>query len=60
MIKSIDLINKIKEILDKEEILEQDLDNIENLTLNKYKFNGKENDINLNELELFKNLKTFL
>ena len=58
MIKSIDLINKIKEILDKEEILEQDLDNIENLTLNKYKFNGKENDINLNELELFKNLKT--
>ena len=58
MIKSIDLLNKIKEILDKEEILEQDLNNIENLTLNKYKLNGKESDINLSELYFFKNLRT--
>ena len=41
MIKSVDLLNKTKEILDKDEISEQDLNNIEHLTLNKYKLSGK-------------------
>lgn len=58
MIKSVDLLNKTKEILDKDEISEQDLNSIEHLTLNKYKLNGKESDINLSELYLFKNLRT--
>lgn len=58
MIKSVDLLNKTKEILDKDEISEQDLNNIEHLTLNKYKLSGKESDINLSELYLFKNLRT--
>lgn len=58
MIKSVDLLNKTKEILDKDEISEQDLNNIEHLTLNKYKLNGKESDINLSELYFFKNLRT--
>ena len=58
MIKSVDLLNKIKEILDKEEISEKDLNSLEHLTLNKYKLNGKESDINLSELYLFKNLRT--
>ena len=31
---------------------------MEHLTLNKYKLNGKESDINLSELYLFKNLRT--
>lgn len=58
MIKSRDLLNKLKEILDKDEILEEDLNNIEDLSLNRFKLSGIKNDINLSELKLFKNLKT--
>jgi len=58
MVKSVDLLNKIKVILGKDDILEEDLNNIEELTINKYKLNGKETDIDLEELKFFKNLKT--
>ncbi len=58
MIKSTDLLDKIKDILGTDEILKSDLNNVENLTLNKYKFNGSENDIDLSELRYLKNIKT--
>ena len=58
MIKSKSLLNILQATLDKEDIVEEDLDRIEDLTLNRYKLNGLENDIDLKELKLFKNLKT--
>lgn len=58
MIQSTDLLDKVKDILGKDKVLESDFSNVEDLTLNKYKFNGKENDIDLSELRYFKNLKT--
>ena len=56
MIKSIDLYNMIKENLGQTEIIEKNLEDVKNLTLKRYKLNGKINDIDLDELKLFKNL----
>ena len=56
MIKSIDLYNMIKENLGQTEITEKNLEDVKNLTLKRYKLNGKINDIDLDELKLFKNL----
>lgn len=58
MIKSTKLLSILKDILNKDNIQEKDLQEIENLTLNKKLLNGKENDIELNELKFFPNLKT--
>lgn len=60
MIKSKDFLDIIEIILDKEKIDEQDLNNVKNLTLNKYEIGGKETDIDLNELRFLKNLKTLI
>ena len=56
MIKSIDLYNMIKENLGQTEITEKNLEDVKNLTLKRYKLNRKINDIDLDELKLFKNL----
>jgi len=58
MIKSATLLEIIKIILNKEEILENDLNEIKDLTLNRLKLNGLPNDIDLSELKFFSNLKT--
>ncbi len=58
MIKSKDLFNLIKIILEKDEIVEEDLEKVEDLTLNKYELDGTETDIDLDELVMIKNLKT--
>ena len=58
MIEREDLLNILKIILNKDNIILEDLDKIEDLTLNKYKLNNSPNDIDLKELNLFKNLKT--
>ena len=56
MIKSIDLYNMIKENLGQTEVTEKNLEDVKNLTLKRYKLNGKINDIDLDELKLYKNL----
>lgn len=60
MIKSIDLYNMIKENLGQTEIIEKNLEDVKNLTLKRYKLNGKINDIDLDELKLFKNIETLM
>lgn len=60
MIKSKRLLEILQDILDKEEISENDLKKINDLTLNKKKLNGLENDIELTELKYFSNLKTLM
>lgn len=58
MIKSTKFLSILKDILNKDNILEEDLKEVEDITLNKKLLNGKENDIDLTELELLPNLKT--
>ncbi len=58
MIKSTKLLSILKDILNKDNIQEKDLKEVKDITLNKKLLNGKENDIDLTELELLPNLKT--
>lgn len=58
MITSTKLLSILKDILNKDNIQEKDLKEVEDITLNKKLLNGKENDIDLTELELLPNLKT--
>lgn len=58
MIKSKDLLNIIQETLGKEEFSQQDLETIEDLSVKRYKLNGKITDIDLEELKIVKNLRT--
>ena len=50
----------IKENLGQTEIIEKNLEDVKNLTLKRYKLNGKINDIDLDELKLFKNIETLM
>lgn len=58
MIKSTKFLSILKDILNKDNILKEDLKEVENITLNQKLLNGKESDIDLAELELLPNLKT--
>lgn len=58
MIESRKLTEILQNILRKEEITENDLKKVENISLNKKMLNGKENDIELKEIEKIPNLKT--
>ena len=60
MIKSRKLKEILQNILEIEEITENDLKKIENISLNKKMLNGKENDIELKEIERIPNLKTIV
>ena len=60
MIESRKLKEILQNILEIEEITENDLKKIENISLNKKKLNGKENDIELKEIEKIPNLKTIV
>lgn len=58
MIESRKLTEILQNILRKEGIKENDLKKVENISLNKKMLNGKENDIELKEIEKIPNLKT--